>query len=63
MKSELTSDWGLTGGEQDALRGLTLTLKNLHVRYEDDYFAGESPYSFGLVIDELRFGDSGGTTT
>ena len=34
------------------LRGLTLRIKKLHLRYEDDYFCEEGqPYSCGLVID------------
>ena len=37
--------------QKDALRGFTITIKNLHIRYEDDYYSGENPYSFGAVID------------
>ena len=31
-----------------------ITIRKIHIRFEDDYFAGEHPYSFGLVIRELR---------
>ena len=37
--------------QKDALRGFTIIIKNLHIRYEDDYYSGENPYSFGAVID------------
>ena len=42
----------LTKENKDMLKGLTLKIKKLHIRYEDDYFCEEScPYSCGLVID------------
>ena len=34
-----------------ALRNLKIMIKRIHVRYEDDYYAGEKPFSFGLMID------------
>ena len=34
-----------------ALRNLKIIIKRIHVRYEDDYYAGEKPFSFGLMID------------
>ena len=42
---------GMNKEQKDALRGFTITIKNLHIRYEDDYYSGENPYSFGAVID------------
>ena len=42
---------GLSKDQQDAVKGLTIFIKRLHLRYEDDYYSGESPYSFGVVID------------
>lgn len=37
------------------MKGLMLVIRNLHLRYEDDYYSSECPYSCGLVIEELRF--------
>ena len=42
------------------LKGLTIVIKRLHLRYEDDYYSGETPYSFGVVIEDLSF-DTGET--
>ena len=28
------------------------------MRYEDDYYSSENPYSFGIVLDELNFESS-----
>lgn len=42
---------GLSKEQKDAVRGLTINIKRLHLRYEDDYYSGETPYSFGVVID------------
>ena len=44
----------MTSEQKDLIKGLTLVIKRLHLRYEDDYFSQENPYSCGLVIDELR---------
>ena len=30
---------------------LTLTINNLHIRYEDETYPYEHPFSFGLCID------------
>ena len=38
-----------------ALRNLKIIIKRIHVRYEDDYYAGEKPFSFGLMIDVSQF--------
>lgn len=32
---------------------MTLVVKNLHIRYEDDYFAGTLPFAFGLICNEV----------
>ncbi len=32
---------------------MKLRVNRLHVRYEDDYFNADSPFSFGLVINVL----------
>ena len=45
----------MTKETKDILKGLTIVIKNLHLRYEDDYYSGETPYSFGIVIEELSF--------
>jgi hypothetical protein len=34
------------------LSNLSLNIKNIHIRYEDDYFS--TPFSFGLLIDDLK---------
>ena len=44
----------MTSEQKDLIKGLTLVIKRLHLRYEDDYFSQENHYSCGLVIDELR---------
>ena len=33
---------------------LTISVKWIHIRYEDDFFTGANPYSFGLVINEFK---------
>ena len=35
----------------DFIKNMKLKINKLHVRYEDDYLNGDSPFSFGLVID------------
>ena len=30
---------------------MKLRVNRVHIRYEDDYFNADSPFSFGLVID------------
>ena len=39
----------------DFLKNFKLKINRLHVRYEDDYFTGESPFSFGVVLDVNLF--------
>ena len=41
----------MTNEQKDIVKGLTIHIKQLHLRYEDDYYSSECPYSFGLVID------------
>lgn len=36
------------------LKNLKLTIKRLHIRFEDDYFSMSSPFSFGIVIEKLE---------
>ena len=33
------------------LSNICLTIKNLHIRFEDDYFFNENPFSFGILVD------------
>jgi len=41
----------LTKEQKDIVKGLTIVINRLHLRFEDDYYSGEKPYSFGLVIE------------
>ncbi len=34
--------------------GVQLTIKNIHIRYEDDYFNCHRPLSLGLTIDTIN---------
>jgi hypothetical protein len=34
------------------IKGYRITIKNLHLRYEDDFFVAK-PYSIGLIFKEL----------
>ena len=40
------------------IKGLTIKIKKLHLRFEEDYYSCENPYSFGVVVDELDFDSS-----
>ena len=31
-------------------RGVKYDIKNIHIRYEDDLFSGDKPFSFGFTI-------------
>lgn len=33
---------------------ITVSFRKIHIRFEDDFFSGTNPYSFGLVIQELK---------
>jgi len=46
---------GLTKDQKDLVRGLTIVINKLHLRYEDDYYSTENPYSFGVVIEVSDF--------
>ncbi len=35
------------------MRNLKLIIKRVHIRFEDDYFSADTPFSLGLVIDKL----------
>ena len=40
------------------VKGLTIKIKKLHLRFEDDFYSSDNPYSWGIVIDELDFDSS-----
>lgn len=35
-------------------RGVKFEIKNIHIRYEDDIFSGENPYSFGFTMKHIK---------
>lgn len=35
-------------------RGIKFEIKNIHIRYEDDVFSGDRPFSFGFTINSIR---------
>ena len=35
-------------------RQVNLKANNVHIRYEDDYFAGAAPYTMGWVVESLQ---------
>ena len=35
-------------------RGVHYEIKKIHVRYEDDYFAYQQPFSFGFTIEHIK---------
>ena len=35
------------------LKNLRLNIRKVHIRYEDDYFEAENPFSFGVVADQI----------
>lgn len=37
------------------LKLLNISVKNIHIRYEDDYFTPDEPYSFGMIVKEVQF--------
>ena len=49
---------GLSAEQKDVVKGLTIKIKKLHLRFEDDYYSCDNPYSWGVVIDELDFDSS-----
>lgn len=40
------------------MKNLRLTINKLHIRFEDDYFSPEKPYTFGVVIDKFDLATS-----
>jgi hypothetical protein len=40
------------------LGGFKLELKRIHIRYEDDYFQHNRPFSFGFMIDSISLDNS-----
>jgi len=36
------------------LKIVTLAINKIHIRYEDDFFVPQQPYSFGLVLDSFK---------
>ena len=36
---------------KDMVKGVQFKIRRLHIRYEDDYYTADKPYSFGLVFD------------
>ena len=37
------------------LNQLQVTVNGLHIRFEEDYFSADRPYSIGLVADKVTF--------
>jgi hypothetical protein len=35
-------------------RGIKYEIKNIHIRYEDDFFVSQAPFSFGLTIRDIK---------
>ena len=35
-------------------RGIKYDIKNIHIRYEDDFYSASHPFSFGLTIKDIR---------
>jgi len=33
---------------------IQLNVSKIHIRFEDDYFAADSPYSLGILVDSLN---------
>ena len=48
--AEMKDAQSLTKEQKDLVKGLTLSIKKLHLRFEDDYYSGDTPYSCGIVI-------------
>ena len=37
---------------------LQVKINDLHIRFEEDYFSADKPYSFGLIADQLNLTSS-----
>ena len=35
-------------------RGIKYDIKNIHIRYEDDFFVPHAPFSFGVTIRDIK---------
>jgi hypothetical protein len=35
-------------------RGIKYDIKNIHIRYEDDFFSNSYPFSFGFTIRDIK---------
>lgn len=35
-------------------RGIKFEIKKIHIRYEDDFFAVQKPFSFGFTIEHIK---------
>ena len=33
------------------LKNVTLTVNRIHIRYEDDFYASQNPFAFGLICE------------
>lgn len=38
----------------DIFGGVQMNIRRIHIRYEDDFFSIERPFSLGLCIDEIE---------
>ena len=38
--------------------GIQVNIHRVHIRYEDDYFSQNRPFSIGFLIDEIDFGNT-----
>ena len=38
--------------------GIQLNVRHVHIRYEDDLFSRNRPFSIGFLIDEIDFGNT-----
>jgi hypothetical protein len=54
-KPKAFSEPPLIGLVARILRGVHLDIQKIHIRYEDDYFGKVRPFSFGFVINAIRF--------
>eukprot|EP00347_Sterkiella_histriomuscorum_P022380 403330690 len=53
QQNQEENDDSLRSNFNSLMKNLKLSIKNLHIRFEDDYFSADSPYSFGVVTDKL----------
>ena len=35
-------------------RGIKYDIKNIHIRYEDDFYSAAQPFSFGVTIKDIK---------